>query len=939
MDAKEIRKKAQLQKTREAHRTTPEYQKPVHHTIIDDESLRPQRVVPVKLNRWIAFGVFLAVLVVYMLTQARTMSFWDSGEYATCISILGVPHPPGNPFYILLGRAIVAIFGGFIPHAMIAAFISALFSALAVMFTYLITIQLTSMLKVKSWQAIFAGIISAFYTAFSFTFWMNAVEAEVYSGLVFFVNLVIWLTFTWVQKSRDFSHQNILLLIAYLFFLGFCVHQTALQVAPAMLFIVCYPLLRQGIKNGSFFPKLIVYSIFLLIGYFFCGVIGKQLLIDDLDKMGFALVAVIIMFIELRKVLDRRIWLLGIALVLVGVSSHIYLMVRAAERPFINEGNPSNWKMFQEYVLRKQYGNTSFVQRRGNFFKDQLNYHFLRYFGMQWLNEPFFTKFIGIKISHFLQIIIKWVNNPFFTKFLGVASGLLKPIANTNIFVAFLGVAGALLQFRKNKHSFWYFFSIILITTIVMVFVMNLSNAEVRDRDYFFVVAYNMWAIWMGIGALALVTLWKSKPVRIALLILMFLPPVSNVITQYRIHDRSEEFIALDYGLNFLNSVEENAIIFTNGDNDTFPLWYAQAVKDPYAKENIYPATNVYPTKESKAAIAKATDYKSKCLKGIRKDVTVANLSLLNTPWYIRQLRDQEGVLFSIPDKQLDELEPRRIEEPLVIPGPPDNPSMGFTVDIPPTAEWRENEPIYRISDIAVMQIVKDNYGKRPIYFAVTCESYINFKDYLRNEGMVGRIISTPNEGQINPERLVHNIDVVYNYRSIDNERVYKDENMKRLVTNYASGFLRAANYFVDKENYPEAFKYIQKAKKFVEEEYKLTEFYANYYSKTGQWDKLDEFINRNIAKNPDGVNMYFYYILSHLIYNYPEKLPTYIKKGMLMFPEEENLAQFAVSYAKEFNDYKGVLQLFNEVRPNLKYDISGYETYLTEPQATEKRE
>jgi len=124
-----------------------------------------------------------------------------------------------------------------------------------------------------------------------------------------------------------------------------------------------------------------------------------------------------------------------------------------------------------------------------------------------------------------------------------------------------------------------------------------------------------------------------------------------------------------------------------------------------------------------------------------------------------------------------------------------------------------------------------------------------------------------------------------------------------------------------------------------VEEEYKLTEFYANYYSKTGQWNKLDEFINRNIAKNPDGVNMYFYYILSHLIYNYPEKLPTYIKKGMLMFPQEENLAQFAVGYANEYNKYKEVLQLFNEVRPNLRYDISGYETYLTEPQTTEKSE
>ena len=905
MNAKEIKKKAQLQKARQAQKLPPEYQKPVPHTIIDDESLRPQNIVPVKLNRWIALGVFLAVLVVYMLTQARTMSFWDSGEYATCISILGVPHPPGNPFYILLGRAIVAIFGGIFPHAMIAAFISALFSALAVMFTYLITIQLTSMLKIKSREAIYAGIIAAIYTAFSFTFWMNAVEAEVYSGLVFFVNLIIWLTLIWVQKSRDFSHQNILLLIAYLFFLGFCVHQTALQIAPAMLFIVCYPLVKQGIKSGSFLPKLIVYSIFLLIGYFLLGVIGKQLQIDDLDKMGFALVAVIIMFIELRKVLDRRIWLLGIALVVVGLSSHIYLMVRAADRPFINEGNPSNWKMFQEYVLRKQYGNTSFVQRRGNFFQDQLNYHFLRYFGMQWLNEPFFTKFLG------------------------VTSGMLKPIAN--IFIAFLGIAGAVLQFRKNKHSFWYFFSIILLTTIVMVFVMNLSNAEVRDRDYFFVVAYNMWAIWMGMGALALVTLWNSKPVRVALLLIMCLLPVSNMISQYKIHDRSQEFIALDYGLNFLNSVEENAIIFTNGDNDTFPLWYTQAVKDPYAKENIYPARDVYPTQESKTAIAKAIDYKSKCLKGIRKDVSVANLSLLNTPWYIRQLRDQEGILFNIPDDQLDDLYPQKVKEPLVIPGPPDHPEMGFTMSIPESAEWRENEPFYRISDLAVMQIVKDNYGKRPIYFAVTCESYINFNDYIRNEGMVGRIVSTPKEGQIDPERLLHNIDVVYNYRSIDNKKVYKDENMKRLVMNYGSGFVRAANYFVDNGNYPKALEYINKAKKFVDDELKLTEFYTNYYSKTGQWNKLDEFIDQYIAQHPEGWKIYLSYIIAHLVDNYPDQILTYLKKGFLLFPEQEYFAQLAVGYAQEYKEFDAIQKLLNEVRPKLQYDISGYQSDLEE--------
>jgi len=462
-----------------------------------------------------------------------------------------------------------------------------------------------------------------------------------------------------------------------------------------------------------------------------------------------------------------------------------------------------------------------------------------------------------------------------------------------------------------------------------MVFVMNLSDAEVRDRDYFFVVAYNMWAIWMGIGALALVTLWKSKPVRVVLLIFMCLLPVSNLISQYRVHDRSQEFIALDYGLNFLNSVEENAIIFTNGDNDTFPLWYAQAVEDPYSKENIYPARDVYPTKESKEAIAKAMEYKNKCLKGIRKDVSVANLSLLNTSWYIRQLRDQEGILFNIPDDQLDELEPRRIEKPLVIPGPPDNPSMGFTMDIPPTAEWRTKEPFYRVSDLAVMQIVKDNYGKRPIYFAVTCESYVNFDDYVRNEGMVGRIVSTPKEGQIDPERLLHNIDVVYNYRSIEDPRVYKDDNMRRLVMNYGSGFVRAANYFVDTGNYPKALEYINKAKKFVDDEIKLTEFYTNYYSRTGQWNKLDEFINRNLATHPDGWKIYLSYIIMHLVDYYPDKIITYLKKGFLLFPDQEYFAQFAVSYAQEYKEYDVIHKLLEEVAPKLQYDISRYQSDL----------
>ncbi|HQB97813.1 MAG TPA: DUF2723 domain-containing protein, partial [Candidatus Cloacimonadota bacterium] len=298
-----------------------EYQKPEAIRIKDDLPLKPQALVPDLHNKILAWAIFALTLIVYMATQARTMSFWDSGEYATCISILGVPHPPGNPFYIVFGRAIVSLFGSFVSHAVIAAFISGLTSAFAVMFTYLFTVKLVSMMKIKAWEAMFAGTVAALYTAFSFTFWMNAIEAEVYSGLVFFVNLILWLTLVWLQKSEDYDHQNILLLIVYLFFLGFCVHQTALQIAPAVLFIVVYPMLQSGMRKDNFWLKVIGYTFAILAGYFIFGAIGKGLAVDEFDKWGFAIVTLLILAYELKDIFSKKFWLMFFLLVLVGLSS------------------------------------------------------------------------------------------------------------------------------------------------------------------------------------------------------------------------------------------------------------------------------------------------------------------------------------------------------------------------------------------------------------------------------------------------------------------------------------------------------------------------------------------------------------------------------------------------------------------------------------------
>lgn len=897
IDLKRI--KALASKNRGDDKEAENYQVPARSKIVDDPDLKPQQIMSPFTNKLVAFLVFLSTLIVYAMTQARTMSFWDSGEYATCISILGVPHPPGNPFYIVFGRALAALGGMFFSHAIIAAFISGLTSALAVMFTYLITVKLVSMWKPKAWEAIFAGVLAALFTAYSFTFWMNAIEAEVYSGLVFFVNLIFWLALVWVEKSEDFSHQNILLLILYLFFLGFCVHQTALQIAPAVLFIVIYPLFRKSIHGTNFFTKLFVYSFALIIGYYIFGKIGGGLGIDEFDKWAFMLIAAAILFYELHDVLDRRVWLLGIALVLLGLSSHLYLMIRASLRPFINEGHPSTLQMFSDYVLRKQYGNTSFFLRRGSFWGDQMGHHFFRYFGIQWFDASTLSSMMKIP-EHIVHTI-------------------------ANLIITILGVGGAFYHYKKNKHSFAYYTSVLIFTTIVMVFVMNLSDAEVRDRDYFFVVAYNIWAIWLGIGSLALVSRAGNKALKYIMIAVLSLLPIVNFVSQYNIHDRSNEYIALDYGLNFLNSLEENAIIFTNGDNDTFPLWYAQAVHDPHSVEHVHPAKDVYKYPESEAAIASAMEYKNKYLKGIRKDVSVANLSLLNTDWYLKQLRDKEGILLNWTDEQIDRLYIMQGPMSINFNAGPQNPDMNFTVDFEKTPPWRKAENFYRVSDIATIQIIKENFGRRPIYFAVTCESFIGLDDYLRNEGMVSRVVHTKNKDQIDIERLKKNILDVYQYRSIEDDKVYKDNNMQRLVMNYGSGFVRAATYYAEKNDFENALPMVEKARIFIDSDLKLTDFFVRFYSSKGEWDKLHDFAKKEIFPHSEGWKIYFSFILAYLLDEHPEMALRFGKIGMLQYPDNRYFAEYVLRYGVEFEKRPQAKALLDEMRPMMFYDMREY--------------
>lgn len=807
--------------------------------------LRPRPIVNKKVNSIIAFLIFVGTLTVYYLTQARSLSFWDAGEYVTCSSILGVPHPPGNPFYILLGHFITNIFSSS-AHAFVVNILSGIFSALAVMLTYLFTVKLVSMFEENKLFVHLSGFIAAFYIAFTFSFWNNAIEAEVYAGLALTINLIIWLTMVWVEKSRGLSHQNILLLIIYIFFLGFGIHQTSLQIAPAVLFIVLYPMIKDLIKTSDFWYRALGYGVGLLFIYFIANPIGKSANIPDLPKILFAIGALGILYFNLKDKVENKAWLLSLLLVAIGLSTHIFLWVRAELEPFINEGDPSSLERFTDYVLRRQYGVTSFLKRRASFIY-QMKDQFLKYFGWQFFNG---------------EMLSRWLSIP---------AQSIKTIGN--LIIWFLGLFGAIDHYKRNKHSFFYLFAFFFMASFAMVFVMNLSDSEVRQRDYFYVTAYNLWTVWLGIGSIGLLRYLKkaAKPLIIFGLIITIGLPIVNFASHYHPHDRSKEFVALDYGLNLLNGLEENAIIFTNGDNDTFPLWYVQAVKDPNAHEYVYDMTKVKPTKRTKKRINQAMKYKNEECNGLRKDVTVANLSLLNTPWYIKQLKYKEGIIFDWSDKEIDNLNPTLVvkrqnlsamrqhyknEDISIIPETTIN-IKGTEAVEPIKIRLKQKEELLYIKDLAVLRIIQKNYGKRPIYFAVTVSDVVEFGNYLENEGMVDRVVSQKGKDKINIDRLANNIENVYTYRGIFDKAVYKDRNMKRLINNYGASYIRASYYYSKTGNIDMAIKYMKDAIEFVDNKDRFLLGLSQLYQENNQYEKAAEVVRQAIKNNPNNPEHY----------------------------------------------------------------------------------
>ena len=250
------------------------------------------------------------------------------------------------------------------------------------------------------------------------------------------------------------------------------------------------------------------------------------------------------------------------------------------------------------------------------FFRYQLNFMYWRYFMWNFAGRQNDLQGSG-EIEHG-----NWITGiPFIDNWLVGDQSLLpqelKDNKGHNVFYCLpllLGIIGLLWQAyrgQKGVQQFWVVFFLFFMTGIAIVLYLNQTPSQPRERDYAYAGSFYAFAIWVGMGVAGIIKLlqdyakMKELPASVLVSVLCLLVPIQMASQTWDDHDRSGRYVARDFGQNYLMSLQEsgNPIIFTNGDNDTFPLWYNQETE------------------------------------GFRTDARTCNLSYLQTDWYIDQMK------------------------------------------------------------------------------------------------------------------------------------------------------------------------------------------------------------------------------------------------------------------------------------------------------------
>jgi hypothetical protein len=666
-----------------------------------------------------ALVVFALVLTGYVLTLAPTVTFWDAGELIAAGRILGIPHPPGTPLFVLIAH----VWGMIVPAADYAwrlNLLSACFGALAAGLWFLLA-QETLRRALPGVEgrpgdlvAYGGGIAAALISAFTSTHWQNSNESEVYSVAVFTIALICWLVFRWrVARGTDRA-THLLLLIVYLGGISMGNHLLALLVGPAVVAALVVTLLETpaddaGARRREWAQVAVLAGIWALL-------IGLGLGSTALIILG------AICFIAAASIAAAAgalpFALLTLAISVVGVTTYLFLFIRAGQKPFLNEADPSTFDALLAVIRRAQYpprtplDDPTVLHGPGNPG---------RTLGLIWL-----------QLQNYIQYFDwQWVRG-----LPGRIAGVVPVrVLGTVLFTA-LGIRGLIAQRRGDRAGWWLLFSLFLITGLGLVVYMNFkpgaslgydqypdsNDHEVRERDYFFVVSFLVWGVWAGIGLATLMREAMARagrgPLRLAaagLFAIALIPIAGNLRAADRRHG-ADARLAADFAYNLLNSVPPYGILFTYGDNDTFPLWWAQEVA------------------------------------GIRRDVTIVCLALANTDWYARQLRENPARPFDEatapaiwkgrspvrPDWPLHSMSDAEIDAAV-----PQQLAQAVTVNYGPFIQTYPAGSVFYTNDFVVARVIQQNLGRRPIAWSVTTgRDFLGLDPYLVQQGLVFRVES-----------------------------------------------------------------------------------------------------------------------------------------------------------------------------------------------------
>ena len=467
------------------------------------------------------------------------------------------------------------------------------------------------------------------------------------------------------------------------------------------------------------------------------------------------------------------------------------------------------------------------------FFVYQLNHMYIRYFMWNFVGRQSDAQgMVDAKSGNWISGV-SFLENPRAPEQINLPEkDKNHPYRNTFYYLPLLlGLVGILFHFKTDKKNFFVLLMLFLMTGVALTIYGNSPPIEPRERDYIFAASFWTFSIWVGIGMIGLYkfiskTIKNTPGVAIAFAISLIVPIMMGV-TGWDEHDRSDRYVAQALAANYLNSCAPNAILFTQGDNDTYPLWYAQQVEN------------------------------------IRPDIQIVNLSLLQADWYINQKRnkvleaapvpmslsaeaingsDRDMVLYYENKRIAPENKFINLQSLMRFIGDDKNklsygngaekisyiPTKKFSLPVdrakvlendtvaPEDAplivdkiDWELPKNKLIKDDLMILDIIAANNWDRPIYFAVSVsnDSYQGLQDYFQLEGMAYRLVPikntkknrfSPFEGRVNTNIMYSNLMEKFEFGNMNKEGLYLNDDMKRLTMNVRSNYMHLADSLIE---------------------------------------------------------------------------------------------------------------------------------------------